>query len=266
MNSLPSSPNAPTDAADTAARGSTWTTRPLLPSSWRRLPAFWYALLPALTIAAACVMQGWPSLHSPPPPRLPHLDRLIPATLTGWEVRDVPLGPSEFLAAEVGRILNFDEAVYREYRRGNQLVAAYAAYWGPGRMPAQVVASHTPDRCWTENGWRCTDLKFQLELKHAGQLLQPAEWRVFEPPGGGPVTYVLYWHLVEGEPYAFGERFSAAPKITEWLRMAAVQMLTGNREQYFIRLSSTVPFDEVWDDTVMTELLTGLQNVGLRQP
>ena len=144
-------------------------------------------------------------------------DRLI---LPGWASRDLPLGPSEFLSSEVEKVLNYDEVINREYQRGSDRFGVYVAYWSAGKMPVQLVASHTPDRCWTENGWRCLDMRFKQRGFFAGMDVAPAEWRLFEPPLGGAPTYVLYWHLVDGETYDYGERFNAVPDPVRWWRGA----------------------------------------------
>ena len=80
------------------------------------------------------------------------LDATLPKAVAGWTAIDEPLGPTEFLQTAVEKNLNYDDMVNRVYRRGERSFGLYVAYWSPGRMPVQKVASHTPDRCWSENG------------------------------------------------------------------------------------------------------------------
>ena len=159
----------------------------------------WYILLPAAVLLAAVAVQGIDVFRETPHRTAPHLAQVVPSALAGWTERDLPLGPTEFVAKEAEKILNYDEVVNREFARGGVTFGVYAAYWSPGKMPVRMVACHTPDRCWTENGWRCLEMKFKQKLAVGGVALQPAEWRKFEPPSGGKPTYVLYWHLVEGK-------------------------------------------------------------------
>jgi hypothetical protein len=186
--------------------------------------------------------------------------------LPDWTDRDVPLGANEFLVGEAEKILNYDEVLNREYARSGTRFGVYVAYWGPGKMPTQLVASHTPDRCWTENGWRCQEMRFKQSGVLAGAELQPAEWRLFEPPVGGRPTYVLFWHLVDGRTYDYGERFNAIPDPVRWLRGVVEQALRGNREQYFIRLTSEEPFEELQADPGFRAVLDGLAKLGLAAP
>lgn len=226
---------------------------------WRSLSV----MLPAASVVACMAMQGLQAFREPLPPRGPHLSLAVPLSLPGWTGREVPMGVNEFLTTEIGKVLNYDEALNREFTREGEKFTVYAAYWGAGKMPTQLVASHTPDRCWTENGWHCLEMKFRLSLAFQGVALQPAEWRLFEPPHGGPATHVIFWHLVEGRPYNYGERFNDVPDPLLWAKDAAQQALLGNREQYFIRITSNEPLENLWTDPGFEEVLRGLGRLGL---
>jgi hypothetical protein len=173
------------------------------------------------------------------------------------------LGANEFQSGEVEKVLNYDDVFYREYRRGEVRFDVYVAYWAPGKMPTRMVASHTPDRCWTENGWLCTSMKFKVTEKLEGTPIQPAEWRVFEPPGGGRKTYVMYWHLVDGHTYDYGSRFNAVPSPLLWWKDAVQQAVLGSREQYFVRVNSEEPLETLWSDPGFAETIRRLGKMGL---
>lgn len=230
------------------------------PRPWYRR---WSLVLPALVLLAAIGVQALDVFRETPVPRGAHLGRHIPSRLAGWQMAELPLGANEAVAREAEKILNFDEVMNREYRRGDTTLGVYVAYWSAGRMPTRLVASHTPDRCWTENGWRCLEMKFHETRSVGGAPLLPAEWRLFQPPSGGPPTHVLYWHLVNGELYDYGGRFNAVPHPLLWWKDAVRQALLGSREQYFIRLTSNVPFERLWSDPSVTPLLEGVRSLGL---
>ncbi len=223
-------------------------------------------MLPAAVLLVAVLVQGVHLFSETPKPRGPHLARAVPLDLPGWTGREVPLGPNEFIAGEVEKVLNYDEVLNHEYTRGGEEFGVYVAYWGAGKMPTRLVASHTPDRCWTENGWHCLEMKFRQSEVFDGRPLQPAEWRLFEPPLGGKPTYVLYWHLVEGRTYDYGERFNDVPSPLLWWKDALQQALLGSREQYFIRLTSSEPLENLWSDPGFGEVLRGLAQLGLAVP
>lgn len=230
------------------------------PTIWR-----WSLLGPAAGCLLAVLLQFLPSLRTVPPTRAPHLGTAVPLDLPGWRGREVPLGPTEFMSGEVEKVLRFDEAVSREYTKDGRSFTVYAAYWGAGKMPTQLVASHTPDRCWTENGWRCLEMKFRQQRVIGSEVLQPAEWRLFAPPRGDQPVHVMYWHLVEGVAYNYGARLNSVPDPMLWAKDAVRQALLGNREQYFIRLTSTEPLEELWDDPGFSEVLRGLAGIGLAE-
>jgi hypothetical protein len=216
-----------------------------------------------MVLLAAVTVQGVDVFRDVPKPRGLHLARTIPSSVPGWTGRDLPLGANEFASREAGKILNYDEVVYREFRRGEVFFTAYAAYWGAGKMPTRFVADHTPDRCWTENGWRCLAMKFRQSFVVDRCTLQPAEWRLFEPPNGGKPTYVLYWHLVEGRIYDYGERFNSIPDPFRWCKDAVQQALLGSREQYFIRIASSEPPEKMWSDPGFLEVIRGVERLGV---
>jgi len=223
----------------------------------------WSLIAAGGVLFAAVALQGINFLREEPRVREPHLKQAVSLALEGWNGRDVPLGANEFISGEVEKVLNYDEVLNRVYGRDGESFGVYIAYWGAGKMPTRLVASHTPDRCWTENGWRCLEMKFKTAENFEGAALQPAEWRVFEPPRGGSPTYVMYWHLVEGRIYDYGERFNNVPDPLRWWKDAVQQAMLGSREQYFIRLTSSEPLENLWSDPGFAEMLRGLGRLGL---
>lgn len=223
----------------------------------------WSLVLPLVTLGIAVALQGLSLFRETARPRGKHLGQFVASDLPGWQSRDVPLGANEFQSGVAEKVLNYDEFVYREFSRAGESFGVYVAYWGAGKMPTRLVASHTPDRCWTENGWHCLQMKFKVAEEIRGTPLQPAEWRVFEPPSGGAPTYVLFWHLVEGQPYDYGERFNNVPSPVLWWKDAMQQAVMGSREQYFIRLTSSAPLENLWADPGFGEILRGLGRLGL---
>jgi hypothetical protein len=190
----------------------------------------------------------------------------MPRALPGWAGRDEPLGPNEVVATAVERVLNFDDNVYRTFRRGDTTLGVYVAYWAPGRMPIQKVASHTPDRCWTENGWRCLDRRHHVAVREGSVEIGGAQGRIFEPPGQpGHREHVLYWHVVGDRLYDYGERFNARPHPLDWWRDTVAYALSGSDAQYFIRVTSNRDFAELAGDPGWAQVVAALKELGLGQ-
>lgn len=300
-------------------------------------------ILIGLILAGAAVLQVLP--RSAPDVEARSKLGLLPASLPGWQVSDVSLGATEAAEANVAGVLQFDDVVFREYRSAKATFAVYAAYWRPGKIPTQLVASHTPDRCWSSAGWVCDDQAYsyelptgrvgdrlpvisdQLSVSKAGlssvaqrakeealaeeegaerlrsgspevprnlspepqhlrssepqgttlgggletdhqslitnhRSLKPAQWRKFTAPNGG-TQYVLFWQLVGDELYDFGSRLNRVPHPLKWWRDAAKQIFRDPPEQYFIRLSSDRPFEELAGDAGFQSVLETLGKIGL---
>ena len=192
------------------------------------------------------------------------LKERLPLNLDAWSGRDEPLGPNEVTRTAVERTLNYDDFVFRIFKRGDREIGVYLAYWSAGRMPLQKVASHTPDRCWTENGWKCDEMRFAEALGADGIHLLPAQWRRFTPPGGGTQQYVVYWHLVGDRLYDYGARFNARPDLIKWWRDTLSYAFSGSDAQYFIRVTSNAPFEQLQNEPAWKELLTVLGELGLK--
>ena len=223
---------------------------------------YWTLILGGVVLAASL---GYTLLHTraPQPGRGKHLAAAIPAQPFGWKSQEVPLGATEEVRGAVSDILRYDDVLLREYRSVRGTVAVYIAYWGPGQMPTQLVAAHTPDRCWTEVGWVCEQVRHKTTLLLPAGVSLPAEWRLFANPGGQRLQ-VLYWHLVGGQVYDQGERLTTSPSLGRWLRDALGQIFQAPPEQYFIRLSSDRPFEELQDDAGWRQLTQALGGLGLQ--
>ena len=191
-----------------------------------------------------------------------HLTQALPTNPTGWTGHEVPLGATEAVQRAAEKTLQFDDVYFREFNSPRGTVSLYAAYWGPGKMPTQLVASHTPDRCWTSAGWVCETMRHQTGMEGTHVILRAGEWRLFSAPNA-PRLNVQFWHLVGSETYDYGERFNQVPSVWRWLRDAAKQVFRSPPEQYFIRLTSERSFDELKGDPGWEELLQALAKLGL---
>lgn len=221
-----------------------------------------------MVLAVVIALQLRPvSRRSPATVRAFDLSGSFPTAVAGWEVRDVPLGPTEFLSEETKAVLNFDQVLFREYSSAAGKFAVYVAYWQPGKVPTQVVASHNPDRCWVSGAdWRCEqkDVKALLPGLEEHQL-PGAQKRVYRSPRG-EIQHVVFWHLVGAKVFDASDRFGSIPNPVYWWREVIRQMATGAREQCFVRISSAKPLEQIWEQTAFQEVLRALRGVGLGAP
>lgn len=191
------------------------------------------------------------------------LKTVFPESIPGALVsRDLELGPTETTRAEVEKTLRHDDLLYREYRLRAAAVTVYVAYWGPGRMPTQLVASHTPDRCWVSAGWTCEEMRHQVALAGARVADVPGEWRRFAAPDGTRLQ-VQFWQLVGSELYDYGERSNRVPSVWRWWRDAARQAFRTPPAQYFVRVTSDQPFEQLAGDPGWRAIEGALARIGL---
>jgi hypothetical protein len=218
----------------------------------------------ALVLLAGAVLQIFNRSHdvARPVSRVRIAD-VIPKASNNWTVSDELLGPTEASSQSALKTLNLDDYVYRRFQRGGTWFTIYAAYWAPGRMPTRLVASHTPDRCWTENGMRCVEMNFRQAHELNGKPLFRAEERAFTGAAGGEKTYVAYWHLVEGRLYDYGGRFNAIPHPWLWWKDTVAQAMYGSREQVFVRVASNISIGDLWRDADFDAVMSTVAGMGL---
>jgi len=200
----------------------------------------------------------------PGPGRGEHVGAFVPDSIPGWEVKNKELGETESMRARAESILNLDDFVYRNYSRPGEaeFFEVYVAYWAPGKASTLEVSNHTPDRCWTENGWEAVERKHKVENEIAGNSLLPSEWRIFEIQGSE--QHVHFWHLVGGESYHYGERLNKFPTPYSYVRDLLRSQVLGTGEQYFIRINTNVPFEELWNNPGFQEVVSEVAALGLK--
>lgn len=216
-------------------------------------------------LAVAILLQLWTGTNQPPDREPPNLALLIPQSLSGWTVRELPLAETEEAKNSAISMLQFDRYVSRSYTQGGLVITIYAAYWKPGKVPPRMVGVHTPDTCWIMNGWSCTQRERAVSLKLAnGAPLKPAEAGTYTIVGN--VQHVYFWHLVDGQPYSYVQE--GAPSLsTIKAQLSDIRFgIRQKREQFFVRIASNQPWDPVWQNPGIQELFDALGRLALRAP
>ncbi len=231
---------------------------------WGRNAA-WLAGAGTLVIAVAAQLWRPVPVLSPQAKVEGRLARQLPATLDSWQVRDEPLGHNEVVKAGVEDVLRFDDYVFRRYSKGGRWFSVYVAHWQPGKMPTRLVAEHTPDRCWVENGWICDVRENQRPLEFKERPLWPGEFRTFRTPGNtGEPHQVLFWLLVEGVPYDYRQHGNLFRHAVRWWSGAVAEFARRQPpEQYFIRIASTSSFDVLWREPGFQAVMESVAKLGL---
>ncbi|WP_438483660.1 exosortase-associated EpsI family protein [Oleiharenicola lentus] len=152
----------------------------------------WLGVAAFCLVTALSVIVFFGPGEAPPDAHEP-LAKRLPKDINGWVGEDLPLGTMEALEASQ-RILNYDDYVYRVYRKASQEVFLYAMFWKQGSISIREIAGHTPDGCWIANGARFNSGRETRRLQVGVQLTVPAEAREFVFPNNQPVSAV-WWHF-----------------------------------------------------------------------
>jgi hypothetical protein len=193
----------------------------------------------------------------------PSLDRplaqILPTAPWGWSTQDLPMADSPEGMAQVNSLLDFDDAVFRVYQRGDTQVGVYVAYWKPGKASPAKVGVHTPDSCWIVAGWQRDARERGVHREINGHALKPLEYGEYEKDGQH--LQVIFWQLVGGEPVnydiygwenGFAGRMQRWPYTWDDIRKYGLDQ---RKEQLFIRVSMNVPLAELWKDPDFAQLL-----------
>ncbi len=219
-----------------------------------------------LLILAAAVLVTGLSLRAyfifvPPPEPTLHraLAEIVPQDLDGWTIKDLDMAESPESSARISDFLNFDDALFRVFQKGDTFIGLYIAYWTPGKASYRWAGAHTPDTCWVQNGWSCVDRKYSIPFKHQKTAFQPAEFGVYTKDGSEQNVY--FWHLVGGE--SFGYKQQDGHNIFAALIDIKTHGLNLRDEQFFIRLSSNKTIDQLKQMRGFDAILDSLSEVGL---
>jgi hypothetical protein len=219
-----------------------------------------------LFILAAAALLGGLSLRVyfalVPPPK-PTLDGLlsdiVPEELNGWKIIDQDMAESPESSERISDFLNFDDALFRIFKKDDTFVGLYIAYWLPGKASYRWAGAHTPDTCWVQNGWTRLDRKYCIPFENEETPFQPAEFGIYEKDGSTQNVY--FWHLVGGE--AFGYEQEGGHNIFAALLDIKKYGLNLRNEQFFIRLSSNKKVEELKKVGGFNQILDSLNEIGL---
>lgn len=237
-------------------------------------PTFWiFRGLLALLVAGLAAQFIFQIGRAPSPAILPA--EVIPSALPGVEIKDLRVAETESVSQAVEEGLGFSDHRYREYRRGGLQFAIYLAYWQDRKRHFMDLGTHAPDNCWVSNGWKM-DAKlpkraFSVQARSpssngsGGTPLSaldsqpsaatwPAEDRVFH--AGGNTIYVVYWHLLDGQPLDY-TRYGTG-KTVGYLMDNLNHYWRGTAEQYFLRISSNLPMDQLEKEPAFQAVLASL--------
>ena len=197
----------------------------------------------------------------PPPEQTFHgkLENVIPGNLSGWKTQDLDIADTPEASARISEFLNFDNAIFRVFTRGDTSVGLYIAYWSPGKTSYRWAGAHTPDTCWVVTGWNCTKREYSSPFQHGDLPFQPAEYGIYETKTDK--QHVYFWHLVGNEAYAYKQK--GVPNVFGALIDIRHHGLNLRKEQFFIRLSSNKTIDQLKKIEGFSAILDSLVDIGL---
>ena len=219
-------------------------------------------ILGSFTLICAIGLQVYFNLIPPPDPTLNNdLSKIIPNKLPGWEIQDLEIADTPESSARVSDFLNFDDAIFRSFEKGDIQVGLYVAYWSPGKAPYRWAGAHTPDTCWVQAGWICSQREYSIPFQHGDTQFKPAEYGVYETETDRKNVY--FWHLVGNQAYSYKQQ--GAHNIFGALIDVKRHGLDLRKEQFFIRLSSNKTIDQLRQITGFSEILDSLALLGLAE-
>lgn len=228
-------------------------------SSFKRTD--WGARLFGLGVGTLAALAAVFAFYGRPVPlpttAAPHPSLLLPATADGWQVTT---------ASDIEKfsgILRTTQLVERTYAKNIAgqpvFLSVYIAHWAAGQAPVSLVASHTPDACWPGAGWYPQPNPApQTALTLAGRSLPQAEHRVFQS-ASSPAHQVWFWHVYDGRVINYRDPYS----VPVLLELALRYGFRREGEQYFIRISSNQPWENLMQEPLLAEIVTHLTTVGL---
>lgn len=195
------------------------------------------------------------------------LAEVVPNSVAGWQVETLDVADSAEMRNRVERLLEYDDVIYRAYRKGGTEVQVYVAYWKPGSVPYGQAGVHTPDTCWVNAGWQMQDKVNGRVVRCGERTMKPVEARRFGI--SAQKLYVMFWHLVGDRVHGYeqyGWRDGLAgyrerlPLLFKDLRRYGFNLA---QEQLFVRVSTNVDFETLLKDPAFVALMDDLKPLGI---
>lgn len=216
----------------------------------------------AVSLALVLGLRLYFTYVPPPEPSLKEpLAEILPETLTGWQIVDHDMAESPEASARISDFLNFDDAIFRTYRRGDTYIGVYVAYWKPGKASYRWAGSHTPDTCWVINGWTRSERQYSVPFEQAGKKFEPAEFGIYEKDGVAQNVY--FWHLIGGKANSYKQKGHSY--YLNALRDIQKHGLNQRKEQFFIRLSANKDLEELEKQPDFEKLMEALLLLGTQK-
>ena len=217
-------------------------------------------ILGSFILISAIGLQAYFALIPPPEATLKNsLSELIPNDLLGWKIKDLEIADTPESSARISNFLNFDDAIFRSFKKDDTEIGLYIAYWSPGKASYRWAGAHTPDTCWVQAGWSCTQREYSIPFQHGDIEFEPAEFGVYETEETRQNVY--FWHLVGGKAYSYEQQ--GEHNILGALIDIKHHGLNLRKEQYFIRLASNKPIKELKQMPEFSKILDSLVKIGL---
>jgi hypothetical protein len=210
----------------------------------------------------ALALRAYFAFVPPPEPTLHDaLADIVPSELAGWNVKDMDMAESPESSARISDFLNFDDAIFRIFEKGDTFVGLYIAYWSPGKASYRWAGAHTPDTCWVVNGWTRDKREYSIPFEHNQQALEPAEFGIYSK--SGQTQQVHFWHLVGGKAHGYTQK--EVPNIFGALLDIKNHGLNLRQEQFFVRLSSNKSLQELRKQNGFDQILNALLKLGMEK-
>ncbi|MFT4901630.1 MAG: hypothetical protein ACI81V_000904 [Lentimonas sp.] len=213
-----------------------------------------------LLLLTALGLRGYFAFVPPPEPTLERpLAEIVPHELAGWTIEDMDMADSPESSARISEFLNFDDALFRVFKKGDTFIGLYIAYWKPGKASYRWAGAHTPDTCWVVNGWTCDEREYRVPFKNKEHPFEPAEYGIYSK--GGSSQNVYFWHLVGG----FAQNYvqTKVPNIfSAWIDIKD-HGLSLRKEQFFVRLSSNRSLKALKSEKEFHEILDSMLQLGM---
>lgn len=200
-------------------------------------------------------------VFSPPPPvsLTESISEILPTEINGWSYADFDLATSDESSDRIASFLNFDDSLYRVYKKEKIHVGVYIAYWTPGKVSYRWAGAHTPDTCWVVNGWTRLDREYSIPFQVNEIKLKNAEFGIYKKDRS--IENVYFWHLVGGEPFGYAQK--EIPNIFGALIDIQKYGLNLRQEQFFIRISSNENLETLQSTEGFDSIISGLSQLSL---
>lgn len=171
----------------------------------------------------------------------------------GWEIEEIPIGPTELVERVTAEILGFSYCKNYLFSKGPYCFELFVVFWKEGMSSEREVAGHVPEICYVNQGWKLMQ-KNEISPVDYGLPMWKLDFEFI-----GEKSEVIYFHY-SGDSIVNHNR-DGSPTFISYIRRMFSGELNFKKRQLLVRMSfpcRSFPSSKIDSDPDLQRVVKGV--------